>query len=583
MTKAASSLHRHSRCTLVTLAAGLLWLLSGCATTPRDTHQFDPVPSVHVGTEALSPVADSSTPGHGAYTLDGTDIPIPDPLPARVVEQIEYWQYGIPHRFQLYLDRSSRYLPYVQAELKKAGLPPSLAYVALIESGFTPRINSSAGAGGMWQFMRATGRHYNLRQDAMVDERYNWKHATHAAITYLTKLHDYFDGDWALAVSAYNMGEGGLERAIAANGGERDFWKLIETPPASNRIRLETKQYYPRFLATIIIASDPEAYGFTRSAQSPEETIRVPVHGMFALEDLDKAMGYSSGTLAQLNPDLIKELTPNDYGLWVPAGDSDRFQTALRTTPKVKYHGEYKVRSGDTISQIARRFGVSQQDIMQFNRIRSPRSLQVGRVLQIPGLVEGRGGNVSVEDATPDVAAKVHASSGTTYKVRKGDTLYDIARAYGVRVADIQHWNNMGSRSAIQPGDTLSVRSGSETTTAAKPSGGWGLYSVRKGDTLYEIAQHHKMGLNTLMQWNGLTKKSVIKVGQELKVATSEPGKKLPPRPGLPRGTHTSHDLHRGQGRHREHHRRTSWSANQRPSGVERLDAAQHPESRRQT
>ena len=177
---------------------------------------------------------------HSGGALGGTGaLHIPLPLPRRVIEEIEEIQRSYPRSFQIGLDRSHRYVPWIQEQLRQAGMPEELAYLAMVESQYNVKINSPAGAGGMWQFMRATGQRFDLRIDSHVDERYNWQSASLAAIRYLQALNQFFDGNWPLAISAYNMGEYGLERAIASNGGERDFWRLIEEGPAADRIKTE--------------------------------------------------------------------------------------------------------------------------------------------------------------------------------------------------------------------------------------------------------------------------------------------------------------------------------------------------------
>ncbi len=224
-----------------------------------------------------------------------SDMVIPFPLPQPVLDEISELQNAYSDSFQRGLNRSAKYMPYIKAEFCKAGLPEDLAWLAMVESMFQPKVVSHAGAGGMWQFMRATGRRYNLRMDSYVDERYNWHSATQAAAEYLKTLHNFFNGDWALAVTAYNMGEGGLDRAISANGGQRDFWSLINTPPASERIKRESKKYYPRLLAYIVVANAPKEYGFSYTPEAVEDVKRIPVEGSYFLADLDTALGLSKG------------------------------------------------------------------------------------------------------------------------------------------------------------------------------------------------------------------------------------------------------------------------------------------------
>ncbi len=593
-------------------------LLGGCATTDRDVAQFKPLPPARIGAADLDPVAPRSVTdllrdaeqafneanvaqeegdheaalrhytlmlellldadldpqifyslrnefgsilntsvkqarayaphhphvGAGGFTPSGeySEIQVPFPLPERVLAEIESIQKAYPKNFQRALDRSYKYLPYIQAELKKEGLPAELAWVALIESHFTPRIVSRVGAGGMWQFMRATGRRYNLRQDHYVDERYNWHSATRAGISYLKDLNEYFEGDWGLAITAYNMGEGGLERAIAANGGERNLWKLFETPPASNRIRRETKKYYPKFLATLIVAANPERYGFSTNPEPAEDIVRVPVKGMYALDDLDAAMGYSSGTLAKLNPDLIREITPpsGEYAVAVPTEGRTKFLAALKKTSTLKYGSNtHKVRRGETVSQIAARYKVSSSELMRLNGIRSARRLQVGQTLRIPGYDnKGRGGAAS-SGITP--------ATGGSYTVKRGDTLFEIALAHNVSVSKLQQWNGLKRGSHINVGQKLHVSDPARAASvrSAGVAQDTVYHTVRAGEYPGKIARIHGVALKDLLAWNGMHSRSMIRVGDRLVVKKEKAGSAKTA--SAPKGEAITHKITAGQ------------------------------------
>jgi len=480
------------------------------------------------------------------------EFSIPFPLPEQVLAEIDRIQNGYPKNFQTFLDRSHKYVPYIQEQFRAAGIPEEIAYLALVESGFQPKIVSRAGAGGMWQFMRPTARRFNLRVDSHVDERYDWVSSTRAAIDYLTILHNHFDGSWPLAITAYNMGEGGLGRAIESNGGENDLFRLIETPPASNRIRLETKRYFPTFVASLIVARSPERYGFKVNHQAPEDVTHVPVTGVYALGDLDRALGYSDGTLAQLNPALLNETTPptGTFNVLVPRHDRERFASALREIPRMQYAtGTHKVKRGETISQIATRYGVPASELMRVNNIRSARSLKAGQALSIPGHSgTGQGGpseTVASADSAaataPVVVAATAASNPAainqgpnrgakpTYKVKPGDTLYDIAMAHKVSVADLQEWNDKNRRSRLKVGEMLYV--GDRAVVAkAEParavptfSGGQGgpYHTVQAGEYPAKIARDYGIPLRDFLAWNNLGAQSTIKVGDALVVAAS--------------------------------------------------------------
>ena len=505
---------------IVVIAMGLL-VLAGCVSVDKDVAHFEPVPREEVGVAELDPVEPE---GAGRMRLGVShsdhysDLHIPYPLPQPILDELDELQNSYPRTFQRGLNRSARYMPHLQKEFRNAGLPEDLAWLAMVESMFQPRVVSPAGAGGMWQFMRATGRRYNLRMDSFVDERYNWHSATRAAIAYLQTLHDFFDGDWSLAITAYNMGEGGLSRAIASNGGERDFFTLINTPPASNRIRQETKKFYPRVMAYIIAARDPEKYGFEYEPEPFEDVLRMPVKGMYNLSDLDDALGLSRGTLARLNPDLLREVTPpqGEYPVAVPREHRARFMAALESVPSVRHAGTHRVRRGETISQIAQRYGVCGRELMRINNIRSARSLQINQELQLPGTAVARGGG---ESAPADQPQATQTASATTrqrnYTVRRGDTLYDIARAHNVSVANLQQWNNLGGRTRIRIGQTLNVGA----APAAAPAGPVRRHTVKPGEYPGIIAQLYGIPVNDLLRWNNLSRNSVIRAGDTLIVA----------------------------------------------------------------
>lgn len=468
-----------------------------------------------------------------------SDIVIPLPLPKPVEDEIAELQQSYSGTFQRGLNRSSRYLPYIREQFRAQGLPEDLAWLAMVESMFRPDAVSPAGAGGMWQFMRATGRRYNLRMDSYVDERSNWHSATLAAAEYLKCLHDYFSGDWSLAVTAYNMGEGGLSRAIEANGGQRDFWNLIETPPASDRIKQESKKYFPRLLAYIVVANAPEKYGFTCPTEPFEDVERVPVNGCYPLADLDKALGFSKGTLAGLNPDLIQEATPpqGEYAVAVPRDKRDQFLAALKTVKTVQYAAApkaasshtpsgatHRVRRGETIAGIARRYGVEEKSLMQANRIRSAKSLQANQVLHIPGVAPARGGKevtvASAEKRNDPAAAKTDTSAAksvsaqATYTVKPGDTLSAIARNNKTTVAELAKLNTIKSGDCIRVGQVLKLG-----TSAAPVQAAARYHEVKPGEYPGVIAKLYGVSTTDLLAWNNLNAQSVIRAGDRLVIA----------------------------------------------------------------
>jgi membrane-bound lytic murein transglycosylase D len=447
-------------------------------------------------------------------------LEIPPILPQRVLSRLEFFSTGIPEAFQRGLDRSHRYMPYIREQLRKNGLPEELAWLAIVESNFQENVTSRSGAGGMWQFMPRTGNAYGLRIDGYVDERFDWKKSTHSAIEYLKTLYEFFDGSWPLALSGYNMGENGLERRIQSTGGERDFWRLIEMPGA--RIPRETRDYYPKFIAAVMIGSDPTRFGFKVNATPPVETTKVAVKGSYALEALDEELGYKLGTLARLNPDLLNQMTPptgTSHALTVPAEDRSEVLAALKKIPAMKYGtGTHKVRRGETISEIATRYNVSQRELMGLNGVRNARSLRAGQTLRLPGF------QANTRTRTTSAAP----SATGTYTVKRNDTLSVIAATHRVSVRQLQLWNNMGKRTTLQIGQKLRVKG---TTQASPQSASY--HIVRSGEYPAKIALQNGIKLNDLLALNNLTRSSTIYVGQRLIVrsAKATTPTSTPPRP----------------------------------------------------
>lgn len=489
--------------------------------------------------------------GSGNYS----EIKIPFPLPERVLVEIDEIMTLYPGGFQAGLDRAQRYMPYIKAELRKAGLPEELGWLCMVESQFAPKIDSPAGAGGMWQFMKPTARRYDLRVDNYVDERYNWAAATQSAIAMLKELHDLFNGDWALAIASYNMGEGGMQRAIDANGGMNDYWQLIETPPASDRIKRETKKYYPRFLASVIVANNPQRYGFDVNPAAPEDPVRMPVRAMYALSDLDASMGLPNGTLARYNPDLIAEVTPpsGDYSITVPRDMQAKLTSALQSTKPtdripqtapqdvVVYARDmqhYRVKRGETLTRIAEKYNVSPQEIMAANDMRSAHSLHSGQSLKIPsrGKSDGKGGkNNSVEISTANRATVTANAPKETYAVARGDTLHSIATRNGVSVAELQQWNDLGKKTDLKVGQKLVMAKAEkrvsvaaketpqeETKELEKATGMTATHVVESGEYPAKIARAYGMSLNEFLALNDLSSESTIREGQQVQVVTNK-------------------------------------------------------------
>lgn len=293
--------------------------------------------------------------------------------------------------FSMLLARSGRYMPMIAKVLREEGLPEEFAYLALIESGFSPDASSPNGAVGLWQFVAGTARTYGLRIDSWVDERRDPLKSTRAAAAYLKDLHEYF-GRWYLATAAYNAGQGAIDKAMQAPGA-KNVWGVSEKA----KLREETRNFVPKFVAVSLIATNPSKYGFGDILhEEPLEYEEVELRGSLRLQAIAKMAETSLEVIQELNPALLRNSTPpeNDFTVKLPAGKGLAFAAAYQQLNEK--HTEpiqvvtHKVRPGETLISIARRYGQQVRTLMELNGLSSPR-LRIGQPLKV--IIEGlRGG-----------------------------------------------------------------------------------------------------------------------------------------------------------------------------------------------
>ncbi|MBI2840787.1 MAG: LysM peptidoglycan-binding domain-containing protein [Acidobacteria bacterium] len=439
-----------------------------------------------------------------------SDYDIPVVINSKVLAFISSFQNRRRDEIEGGLWRSGRYLPMIRQILKEEGVPQDLAYVALIESSFKPNAYSRAAAMGMWQFILGTGQRYKMKTDWWVDERRDPEKATRAAAHYLRDLYNMF-GDWYLAMAGYNAGERKVAYALQRTG-KKTFWEIAET----SYLRIETKNYVPAILAGMLIAKNQEEYGFAIEPDKPieYESIRVPT-----TSDLRLIAECADSTLSEiqaLNPELRRLTTPKgvtDYALRVPAGRTELFAANFALIPPDK-RVTWRLRTveaGDTLTKLASLFGTSVTSILQANALEKP-EVATGSKLIIPmgpKLIAQAG---STSYSSGRVATT--STSGSTYTVRSGDTIFSIARLFDLSPTSLMQKN--GLRSAlIHPGDRLVVRS---STSSGSQSGSYEkvVYQVKKGDTLFEIASHHNTTVESIRGLNGLSRSRVIYPGEKL-------------------------------------------------------------------
>jgi membrane-bound lytic murein transglycosylase D len=427
----------------------------------------------------------------------GSSIPIE--VNEYVEREIRSFQNGERDFFIESYRRSGMYRPMMARMMREAGLPEELSWLPLVESGFKVRALSRARALGPWQFISSTGYRYGLRRTEWIDLRMDPEESTRAAIEYLTELHGMF-GDWMTALAGYNCGEHRVMSVIRRqqDGYMDHFWDLFEQLPR------ETARYVPRFQATLLIISDPAKYGFELPEPLPPVSYQsVAVERHVKLDDLDGALELDKGTLSAMNPALRRKVTPDHaYELKVPPEAAPAFETKLAELPNYvpprDTYTVHRVRRGETLSTIARRYGSSVNSIVRANNLRSRNRIRAGQRLKIPT----RG-----YTPAPQTTVSTGPAASHTYTVRRGDSLWRLASRYGTTVDRIKRDNGLR-------GDQLTVGQKLQINTGIPP--GARTYAVRRGDTVGKIAKAHSVSLNAVLRANGLSKTSTIYPGQVL-------------------------------------------------------------------
>ena len=388
----------------------------------------------------------TTTPPADAPVVDidaAASIPIPEHR--TINSAVRLFSVDMKDSIQASLIRSARYKKMIEAALAEEKLPKGLAYLPVIESAYHTTLTSRAGAHGIWQFMPDTAREYGLRVDWWIDERADPERSTRAAAAYLRDLNRMFDGDWALALAAYNCGPGRVKRTLG-DAGATTFWDLLE----QGLLPKETRGYVPTFYATLLIASDPETYGFVLSGAESLDIERVELRGPLSLAYIAEAIGIDHDTLREMNPSLRRGVVPpGGASLRVPSRAADtlaaRADTLREEDAYLKYCA-FTLRKGDSIKKIARAIGAKPETILAMNDLRSESRVRAGDSIYLP--VRAR-----------ELASLLAHSNDREffYAVRKGDTLYSIAKKNGLSVAELRELNELSRGAKLRIGQKLRI------------------------------------------------------------------------------------------------------------------------------
>jgi peptidoglycan lytic transglycosylase D len=410
---------------------------------------------------------DASTKAAVAADLESTTHDIPIPQHSKVLSYVEVFQTRLRDYIQDSLQRGAKYVPMIQNVFRAEGLPLDLAYIPIIESSFKTNALSKASAKGPWQFMKATAREHGLKTDWFIDERSDPEKATVAAAKYLKALNRMFDGDWNMVLAAYNGGPGRVQRAINRSGVD-DFWSLAST---SKFLPRETREYVPMIFAAMIIARNPVQYGFTVLETNPIAYDKVNVPRAIDLRRVAEWAGTTVDEIQALNPELRRWTTPVKYPQYevkVPVGTAGRLNARLAEAAPADFTALkwYTVRQGETLLGVARKFGVSRGDVAEANNISVKSRLRPGQDLIIPRAPATLLAARTERTVPSEVASRSLASSAETptaartqqitYRVKRGDTLFSIAELFDTTVAKIKSWNRLNGNT-IAPGARLKI------------------------------------------------------------------------------------------------------------------------------
>lgn len=410
------------------------------------------------------------------------------------------------------LKRSEPFIFYIIEQLEENNIPIEIALLPLVESAFDPYALSYVDAAGLWQFMPSTGKQFGLQQNWWYDGRRDVVASTESAIKYLNYLNKFFDGDWMLALAAYNSGEGRVQRAMRKNARKNrptHYWEL-ELPK-------ETRDYVPKLLAVIDIIKRSEEFKIDLYP-IPNEKV---VSSVLVNSQIDLSV---AAKLADLSLEQFKALNPG-YNQW--ATDPNSLTSFLIPQEKVSSFNKslsllsdkdrmvwqrYQIKQGDSLGKIAREFHIDIDSIKTINKI-SGNDIRAGKHLLIP--VASKDGNYVAPKhltlASQPTEKSKFKKDKRIHTVKSGDTLWDISKVYKVTSVNVAKWNNISTKSMLKLGQKLVIWKESTSDTIT--------YKVKRGDSFARIANKFKVSIKELEMWNNLTRKEYLQPGQKLKIA----------------------------------------------------------------
>jgi membrane-bound lytic murein transglycosylase D len=555
VTKSANK-HSLSQVLPFSLSVSIATLLMGCQLTSVDnTPEVTPNVEQHIASSAeinqailtdeivdiIHPVADVDFTLSDPKTVD--DIYVSDDIWQRIrakftfdipddkrVDSQRNWFIKHPEYLDRVAKRSEPFIFYIVQELEKNNIPLEIALLPIVESAFDPFAYSHGRASGMWQFVPGTGKRFGMKQNWWYDGRRDVIASTQGAIKYLKYLHKYFDGDWLLALAAYNSGEGRVKRAMKNNARKNfptDFWSLD--------LPRETRAYVPKLLALADVISRPEDFNIKLyEIENKSQITNINIKSQLDLAKAAKLADLSLAELQRLNPGFNRWATDPDgpHNLLIPNHKVANFELKLSELPKKERLAwqRYKIKNGDNLGEIANKFNTDITLIKQINNITGTQ-IRAGKHLLIPVATQSLDSYVfSQEQRLATTKNRQRSGEKKIHLVKNGDTLWDIGQVYNVTSRSIAKWNGMAPRDVLKLGQKLVIWQKSKVTKANltnvksyKPVEQAIMrnitYKVRRGDSFARIADKFNVSIKDIERWNNLNRKKYLQPGQRIKLS----------------------------------------------------------------
>jgi membrane-bound lytic murein transglycosylase D len=444
-------------------------------------------------------------------------LPIPQNQPR--LDAQKKWYLRHPAYMQRVSKRARPFLYHITQRLEQENMPMELALLPIVESAFDPFAYSHGRASGMWQFIPSTGKRFGMKQTWWYDGRRDVIASTEGAIKYLRYLNDMFDGDWLHALAAYNSGEGRVMRAIKKNkraGKPTDFWSLD--------LPRETRAYVPKLLALADILKNQDEYNFSwpKMANAPVVEI-VDVGSQIDLAVAARLANLTIAELQALNPGYNRWATDPDgpHRLLLPINKAESFTTMLaQTSSKDRLNWvRHKVKNGESLGLIADKYSTSVSVIKQVNNLKSNMIVANNHILIPVSLKDLDAYSLSAEQRLVKTQSIKRANHKIKHTINRGDTLWDLAVAHKVGVRELAKWNKMAPTDPLKVGANLVIWTDDiAIPDANSPVMRNLVYTVRSGDSLALIASRFKVRIADIAQWNNLESEKYLQPGQKLKI-----------------------------------------------------------------